>query len=128
MLPNSKIIAFAATTKPSQAMEFYRDKLGLTFVSDDHFALIFDGGGSTLRIQKLDTFNPHPFTSLGWEVADIEAAVSDLESRGVEFEHYDFVRDERGIWNAPGGVRVAWFKDPDGNTLSISHHPKPDTG
>jgi hypothetical protein len=78
-----------------------------------------------LRVVRVGEFEPHPFTVLGWAVEDLDEAVSTLAERGVTFERYAFVeQDERRIWTAPGGTRVAWFKDPDGNTLSLSHHAR----
>jgi hypothetical protein len=60
---------------------------------------------------------------MGWEVSDIEAVVKWLTERGVAFEKYPFVQDRKlGIWTAPSGDKVAWFKDPDGNVLSVSQH------
>jgi catechol 2,3-dioxygenase-like lactoylglutathione lyase family enzyme len=121
MLRKSAPIAFVATAKPDEARAFYERTLGLDFVADEPFALIFDLGSIMLRIQKVDTLTPPPQTSLGWEVADIDAAVTMLAERGVAFEHFDFLpQDERGIWTTPSGARIAWFKDPDGNTLSLT--------
>lgn len=123
MLTSQKLMAFVATRDPARAKEFYGGTLGLKFVSDDGFALVFDANGTTLRIATVGELNPAPFTILGWQVADIESAVQALTAAGVVFERYGmFPQDELGIWLAPGGVRVAWFKDPDGNTLSLSQH------
>jgi catechol 2,3-dioxygenase-like lactoylglutathione lyase family enzyme len=125
MLPNSKLIGFALTNKPDEAREFYEKKLGLPFVSDDGFALVFDSGGNMIRIAKAGKpIDPLQSTVLGWEVPDIEAEVKDLSGKGVTFERYGFVQqNEQGIWDAPGGARIVWFKDPDGNVLSLSQHP-----
>jgi catechol 2,3-dioxygenase-like lactoylglutathione lyase family enzyme len=120
----SKVVAFVATTNPQKAKKFYAETLGLRFVSDDGFALVFDIDGTMLRIAKVPDFRPVPFTVLGWEVSDIEKSVSDLNARGVSFERFPGMpQDEVGIWSAPGGAKVAWFKDPDGNILSLSPHP-----
>jgi catechol 2,3-dioxygenase-like lactoylglutathione lyase family enzyme len=124
MAPLNKVVTFVATTNPQNAKRFYEEKLGLRFVSDDGFALVFDIDGIMLRIAKVPDFRPAPFTILGWEVSDIEDSVSHLNTKGVEFERFPGIpQDELGIWNAPGGARVAWFKDPDGNILSLSQHP-----
>jgi hypothetical protein len=65
------------------------------------------------------------YTVLGWEVSDIEKAVSALVEKGITFEKYGFPgQDERGIWSTSNGDKVAWFKDPDGNTLSLGQHPQ----
>lgn len=119
----SKIVAFVATRNADKAKAFYQEKLGLKFVSDDGFALVFDIDGTMLRIARVKDFNPMPFTVLGWEVEAIEETVADLGQKGVSFERFPGVpQDERGIWAAPGGAKVAWFKDPDGNVLSVSQH------
>jgi len=125
MLGAHPLIAFVPTTHPSQAREFYEQKLGLKFVSDDPFALVFDANGIMLRVVKLKEHTPAQFTILGWEVPEIGQAVSELQARGVHFERYQwFQQDELGIWTAPGGAKIAWFKDADGNVLSISQHPR----
>ena len=122
-----KLIGFIPTRNAEQAREFYERKLGLRFVSDDQFALVFhsggDSGGTMIRVVRVGEFTPVPFTILGSETADIEQDVRDFSDRGVQFERYGFPgQDERGIWTAPGGAQVAWFKDPDGNVLSLSQH------
>jgi catechol 2,3-dioxygenase-like lactoylglutathione lyase family enzyme len=123
MLSSQKLMAFVATRDPARAKEFYGSTLGLRFVSDDGFALVFDANGTTMRIATVRELSPAPYTVLGWEVGDIESAVKELTAAGVAFERYGiFPQDELGIWSAPGGARVAWFKDPDGNTLSLSQH------
>jgi catechol 2,3-dioxygenase-like lactoylglutathione lyase family enzyme len=121
MLSAHPIMAFVATTRPEQARAFYQGVLGLPLVEDTPFALVFQAGGTNLRVQKAGPFQPHPFTALGWQVPDIAAAVKELAGRGVTFARYDFIpQDELGIWTTPDGARVAWFKDPDGNTLSLT--------
>jgi catechol 2,3-dioxygenase-like lactoylglutathione lyase family enzyme len=123
MLSSQKLMAFVATRDPARAKEFYANVLGLRFLSDDGFALVFDANGTTIRIATVRELSPVPYTVLGWEVDDIENAVKELVAAGVTFERYGiFPQDELGIWSAPGGARVAWFKDPDGNTLSLSQH------
>ena len=119
----SKIVAFVATCNADRAKEFYSDKLGLKFVSDDGFALVFDINGTMFRIARVRELALAPYTVLGWEVRAIVEAVSELTKRGVKFEHFaGLSQDELGIWAAPGGDKVAWFKDPDGNILSLSQH------
>ena len=125
MLTTSKPICFAATTKPLQAKEFYRDTLGLKLVEDSPFALVFDANGTMLRVQKVREVVPAGYTILGWEVDDIGTTVGGLSKEGVRFERYDGLpQDEKGIWTAPDGSRVAWFKDLDGNTLSLTQFAK----
>lgn len=120
MLDKCDIAAFVATTNPESAKKFYGGTLGLKLLSDDQFALVFDVNGTTLRVQKVKDISPHPYTSLGWHVSEIESAVRYLEQRGVRFERFDgFGQDELGIVTFPNGNKVAWFKDPDGNILSL---------
>lgn len=123
MLNNSKIIGFAPTKDAANAKHFYVDQLGLEFVSEDEYALVLNANGNMIRIIKGADFKPVHYTVLGWEVKNIESMASGLKSRGVVFEQYPFIQDkELGIWNTPSGDKVAWFKDPDGNVLSISEH------
>ena len=123
MLSAGQLVGFVVTTDYDKARAFYEGKLGLEFVSLDEFALVMEAGKNRIRITKLLEFTPVPRTVLGWEVEDVEAMVLWLRGRGVETEKYGFVPDqELGIWTAPSGDKVAWFKDPDGNVLSLSHH------
>lgn len=123
MLATSKMIGFVPTKDSQKARAFYEGKLGFEFVSDDPFALVVKAGETMIRIAKAQDFTPAPYTVLGWEVLEIEAVVRGLTQRGVIFEKYPFVQDQDlGIWTTPGGDKVAWFKDPDGNVLSVSQH------
>jgi len=123
MLASGKIVGFVPTKDSKKARDFYEGKLGFQFVSDDQFALVMRAGEAMIRIAKAQDFTPARYTILGWEVHDIEAVVRWLKERGVVFEKYPWVQDqELGIWTAPGGSKVAWFKDPDGNVLSVSQH------
>src|SRR3954447_17097883 len=115
-------IAFVTTKDAPRAREFYGDKLGFRFVSEDDFAVVFDANGTMLRVVKGAKAEPRQHTILGWESADIAADVRALVARGVTFEQYGMSfmpQDELGIWTAPNGDKVAWFKDPDGNVLSL---------
>jgi catechol 2,3-dioxygenase-like lactoylglutathione lyase family enzyme len=122
MLDSSKLVAFAGVTDPERARAFYGDTLGLKLVSEQlPFALVFDAHGTMLRVTIVPKPAAAQYTVLGWEVPDIAATVRGLESRGVQFERFPGMsQDELGIWNSPGGARVAWFKDPDGNLLSLT--------
>jgi catechol 2,3-dioxygenase-like lactoylglutathione lyase family enzyme len=124
VLNSAKLVGFVPITDPQRARAFYQGLLGLEFISDDQFALVFRSGTNTLRLVKSKSVTPAAYTIAGWEVAGIEQAVRNLIARGVEFEKYPWVKDEAGlgIWTAPGGDKVAWFKDPDGNVLSVSEH------
>jgi len=123
MLSAGKLIGFVPTKDSARSREFYEGKLGFKFVSDDQFALVMQAGESMIRIAKAGKFTPAQYTVMGWEVTDIEAMVKWLTDRGVAFEKYPFVQDQKsGIWTTPNGDKVAWFKDPDGNVLSLSEH------
>ena len=124
----NRMIGFVTTTSPERAKAFYGDVLGFTYVGDDGFALSFDAHGTPLRVAKAQAFTPSQATVLGWDVPDIVGAVTELGARGVRFEQFNLpflTQDALGIWTAPNGDRVAWFKDPDGNTLSVSCHTSP---
>lgn len=123
MLGTTNIIAFVPARDSEKARAFYEDVLGLRFIKDDGFALVLDANGIMVRIVKMQQFTPVQFTILGWEVSHIEDAVRGLQKRGIHFEIFGFFKqDELGIWTAPSGDKVAWFKDPDGNILSVSQH------
>jgi catechol 2,3-dioxygenase-like lactoylglutathione lyase family enzyme len=122
MLGSIDIIAFVPTKDSEKARAFYVGVLGLSFVKDDGFALVLDANGIMVRVAKAQ-FTPAPFTILGWQVENIEKMVKELRAKGVEFERFGFFeQDKLGIWTAPSGDKVAWFKDPDGNILSLSQH------
>lgn len=121
MLSTSAIIAFVATTRVEQARAFYRDTLGLRLVADTPFAQVFDANGTMLRLTPVGEWTPPPFTVLGWQVSDLRGTVRDLAAQGVPFQTYPGMgQDEDGIWTTPDGSQVAWFRDPDGNTLSLT--------
>lgn len=123
MLGSTKIVAFVPTKDSDEARGFYEGVLGLRFIKDDGFALVLDANGIMIRVAKLKDFKPAQFTILGWQVADIENVVRSLQQKGVRCEIFGFFKqDELGIWTAPTGDKVAWFKDPDGNILSVSQH------
>ena len=120
-LKAEKLVAFAATASPAKARRFYRDTLGLKLVDDGPFALVFDAKGTMLRVQVVEDVTPPRYTVLGWRVKDIAATVARLKKRRVKFNRYDGMgQDKLGIWTSPSGARIAWFKDPDGNTLSLT--------
>jgi catechol 2,3-dioxygenase-like lactoylglutathione lyase family enzyme len=126
MLRSTPIIGFIPTKDADRTRAFYEDTLGITFVADDGFALVFRSGTNMIRIARAGDFTPAPYTILGWEVADIVAEVSALTAKGIAFARYPFLPpdqvDALGIWTTPTGDKVAWFQDPDGNTLSVSQH------
>jgi catechol 2,3-dioxygenase-like lactoylglutathione lyase family enzyme len=121
MLSSATVIGFIPTTDFRQAKRFFATTLGLRFVARDKFALVFESGGTMIRVVKVGEFAAAGFTVFGWQVADIEERVRKLAERGILFERYAWMKqDDLGIWTAPGGTKVAWFKDPDGNVLSLS--------
>jgi catechol 2,3-dioxygenase-like lactoylglutathione lyase family enzyme len=124
MLGSTDIVAFVPTTDTVRARAFYEGVLGLRFVKDDGFAMVLDANGIMVRVAKVPPpFTPLPVTILGWQVSGIEDVVQDLQKNGVRCEIFGFFKqDELGIWTAPTGDKVAWFKDPDGNVLSVSEH------
>jgi len=116
-----KPVSFIATAKPDESRRFYETVLNIKCVSNDAFALVFDLGVTTLRIQQVESVPEVNYTVLGWEVANIRKRVDELTNNGVRFEKFSQLpQDEAGIWASPGGALVAWFKDPDGNTLSLT--------
>lgn len=124
MLADAQLIAFVPTTNPAAAREFYERACGLKFIHDDGFALIFDANGTAVRVVNVACFpgfKPAPFTILGWHVPNVEDAAAELAKAGVKFERFPGLdQNASGIWRSPNGTQVAWFKDPDGNVLSIS--------
>jgi|ERR1700722_18075610 catechol 2,3-dioxygenase-like lactoylglutathione lyase family enzyme len=123
MLGSTNIIAFVPITDGERARAFYEGVLGLRFLKDDGFALVLEANGIMVRAAKMKEVTPAQFTVLGWQVTDIENVVRGLQEKGVKFEIFGFFKqDALGIWTAPTGDKVAWFKDPDGNVLSVSQH------
>lgn len=123
MLSEPKIKAFIASTKPEEAKQFYANTLGLQLISEDQYGLEFTGNGASLRIAFVTEFTPHLFTVLGFKIEDIAGQVKSLVDKGVVFERYEhFDQDELGIWTSPSMAKVAWFKDPDGNLLSVTEY------
>ena len=120
-LGSQDIMAFVYTCNRERARAFYRDTLGLTLLSEDPFAMAFNVHGIMLRVASVKALTAAPYTVLGWKIADIAAGIKDLQIAGVQFEKYEGMgQDEQGIWTAPGGAKIAWFKDPDGNILSLT--------
>jgi catechol 2,3-dioxygenase-like lactoylglutathione lyase family enzyme len=126
MLTHSPLIAFIPTKDATRARPFYEKLLGRRFLSDDSFAIVMEANGTMVRIVRVGDFTPFPFTILGWQVDDIHKIIAELTAKGLEFTRYPYLEQSPdGVWTAPGGAKVAWFTDPDRNTLSLSQHPKP---
>jgi len=124
MLQSHKIVGFLFTTDYAKARAFYVDKLGLKYISEDGFALTLRSGENMVRLGKAEAgkFTAAQHTVLGWEVPSVDKVAAELRGKGIVFEKYPWVNDPNGIWTAPNGDKVAWFKDPDGNVLGISEH------
>jgi predicted enzyme related to lactoylglutathione lyase len=121
MLTDKELKAFVPTVKPDKAKTFYKDILGLKLLSEDNYALEFNANGVLLRVTIVPELKPQGFTVLGWNVPDISSEIKSLNKEGIVCEKYSFLdQDDLGIWAAPGGSKVAWFKDPDGNILSLT--------
>ena len=124
MLGSADLIAFVPTRDTRKARKFYEETLGLDFIGEDRFALVFNAHGTTLRVANVSAvkdFRPAPFTIVGWLVTNAGDTVGDLVKKAVRFERFPGMdQDAQGIWQSPSGAKVAWFKDPDGNILSIT--------
>ncbi|MGB9030092.1 MAG: VOC family protein [Acidobacteriaceae bacterium] len=124
MLGDQKIVAFVPIRNADRARAFYRDTLGLRLLAEDNFALLFEVEGVRLRATLVSEFQPQPFTVLGWIVGDAAETARKLNTTGIACERFPGLdQDELGLWRAPGGAQIAWFKDPDGNILSITQLP-----
>jgi catechol 2,3-dioxygenase-like lactoylglutathione lyase family enzyme len=121
MLGDADLMAFVSTTDLARARAFYESALGLTHLEDNPVASVFDAHGTTLRVTLVEVLAAAPFTVLGWQVADMGASIDALTGHGVTFERFEGMgQDEKGVWTTPGGDLVAWFRDPDGNLLSLT--------
>ena len=120
----ARLVAFVGTADLERSHAFYGGVLGLTRVEASGFANAYDAGGTSLRVTRVDEPARAPYTVLGWWVADLDATVAALRGRGVAFRHYPGLdQDPEGVWTSPGGARIAWFQDPDGNTISVGQEP-----
>jgi predicted enzyme related to lactoylglutathione lyase len=124
LLGGYPLVAFVPTVDLERARAFYEGVAGLTVEEVTPFACVLRASGITLRVTRVEQLHPQPFTVLGWSVPDIRQAVEELTGRGVVFERYAGIdQDQLGVWTAPDGAQVAWFKDPDGNILSLDTQP-----
>ena len=121
MLGSSTVVAFVGVADLGRARGFYGETLGLALRDESPYALVGEGAGTMLRITAVAHPVAAPYTVVGWLVADIGSTVDALVARGVRFSRYPGIaQDNRGVWTAPGGDKVAWFADPDGNILSLT--------
>ncbi len=115
------LFAFIPVSDSERAKTFYQDVLGLTLLEDTPFAVVFRTPGGTLRLAKTPDFKPQPFSLVGWVVPDLDADMAALKGKGVHFERFDGLpQNEQGVWTVPDGTRICWFRDPDGNLLSLT--------
>ena len=120
MLASAAITALVGTMKPEVSKAFYQDILGLKFISDDTYAMIFEGKNARVRVSRVPAVVPAQYAVLAFTVGDIDTVVDGLTAKGVVFARYGFfVQDAKGVWTAPDGTKVAWFHDPDLNLLSV---------
>jgi len=126
MLSLATPVGFVPSSDLDRSRRFYEEVLGLPVIEADSFAVVFQAAGIVVRLTYVgDQLRPQPFTVFGWEVSDLRAEIADLVGKGVEFLRVDGLeQDETGVWTAPNGALIAWFKDGDGNTLSLSRHPE----
>lgn len=121
MRSEQSLFTFVPVSDGDRAKAFYGDVLGLSLLEDSPFAVVFKTPGGTLRLAKTPDFTPQPFSLVGWVVPDIEADMENLRGKGVTFETFPGLQqDDSGIWTVPDGTRVCWFRDPDGNLLSLT--------
>jgi catechol 2,3-dioxygenase-like lactoylglutathione lyase family enzyme len=121
MLESVPAVAFLPSTDLGRSREFFADTLGLPLVEETPFACVLQAGPTMLRVTKVDELHPQPFTVFGWVVADITGTVKALMEAGVRMLDYHMIsQTAEGVWTTPGGDRVAWFNDPEGNVLSLT--------
>ncbi len=126
MFAAADLVAFAATRDLAASGRFYEQALGLRLVASSAYANVYEVHGTQLRVTRVEEPVVAPYTVLGWRVSDIAATIDELAAAGVHFNRYaGMEQDERGVWTAPGGELVAWFCDPDGNTLSLQQPTTP---
>ena len=125
-LAGERIMSFGVTRDAAVCKAFYVGKLGLRLVGEDPYAVVLDSGGTIIRMQKMAAHEPKPYTVLGWQVRDIRATLEWLGGAGVSPERYDWMKeqDSTGVATFPNGDMVAWFKDPEGNVLSVAQLKK----
>ena len=121
MLETSESVAFLPSEDLERSERFYQGVLDLALLSRSSFASVFQVGGGTLRVTKVDGLRPQPFTVFGWLVVDLRAVVRELRDRDTDLLRYEgLAQDEDGVWTTPNGDLVAWFQDPDANVLSVT--------
>ncbi len=123
MLETSEAVAFLPSRDLERSERFFQGVLNLGVVSRSSFASVFQVGGGTLRVTKVDDLRPQPFTVFGWLVADLRGVICELRDREIPMIRYGGLdQDDDSIWTTPNGDLVAWFLDPDANVLSLTQH------
>ena len=126
MMRHATLVAFLATTDLNRSREFFVERIGLSCTEQTAYACVSDANGTPLRVTFVDEMRAAPYTVLAWVVDDIAERVHSLIDRGVRFERFEgMVQDDLGVWTTPGDDRVAWFKDPDRNVLSLTEYAAP---
>ena len=122
MLPEANAIATLAVKDLAAAERFYEHTLGLTTIDrEGEEVIVLRSGDTRINVYRSTFAGTNKATALTWPVGDdIENVVRTLKAKGVTFEHYDLPQTRRdGDLHVAGDVKVAWFKDPDGNILSV---------
>jgi catechol 2,3-dioxygenase-like lactoylglutathione lyase family enzyme len=122
MLADSPVVAVVAVSDLNGARTFYSETLGLTPSGmDEPGGVLYDcGGGTRLLVYESGFAGKNEATAASWQVDDLEGEIAALEAKGIAFEEYDLPGIERvGAIHTTGGIRAAWFKDPEGNILNL---------
>jgi len=125
VLTDRPLVAFLLVTDAARAKEFYCGVLGLALRDEDEYAVVVDAGGTPLRLAVVPQVPEPVGTNAGWLVDDVNASVRAMAAAGIAFERFPGMdQDADGVWRpAPEGGGVAWFRDPDGNRLSVAQNP-----
>ena len=119
MLSSARLQTLVWTADVARSRPFYTEILGLKLKGQSHGADVYDVGGGDLRLSPVPATRPSEHTVAGFAVDDLDAVAETLQRKGVATERFPgFQQDARGVWRAPDGTKVLWFRDPDGNLLS----------
>jgi predicted enzyme related to lactoylglutathione lyase len=120
MLKDAEVLAMVAVSDVDAGKQFYGETLGLTQTDEDMGGVTYSSGSGRLFMYQAPTAGKNQATSATWEVEDIAAVVNNLKAKNVPFEHYEFPGvTYKGDVHVMGGMKAAWFKDPDGNILGL---------
>ena len=116
-------VSFITTDAPKKAETFYSGVMGLTLKERSPYALVYEDGTHTLRIQIVPELTPTAHTAYGWVVPDLATEAKTLKRNGISLLAFDhLVQDKHYIWTTSDGHKIAWFKDPCGNVLSFTQY------